>query len=55
VHVPKQDDGSSRAWLYAKLLVALLAERLTTVGSAISPWGYYLDANAPDSQPLARV
>lgn len=54
-HVPKQDDGSSRAWLYAKLLVALLAERLTRVGSAISPWGYYLDAKPPDSEPLARV
>jgi transposase len=48
-HVPKQDDASSRAWLYAKLLVALLAERLATVGSAISPWGYYLDAVAQNS------
>jgi hypothetical protein len=54
-HVPKQDDASSRAWLYAKLLVALLAERLARVGSAISPWGYYLDAVAQNSQPLARV
>src|SRR5581483_3934398 len=42
-HVPKQIDASSRAWLYAKLLVALLAERLARVGSTISPWGYYLD------------
>jgi Transposase DDE domain len=48
-HVPKQDDASSRAWLYAKLLVALLAERLTRVGSAISPWGYYLDAVSQNS------
>jgi transposase len=54
-HVPKQDDGSSRAWLYGKLLVALLAERLARVGSAISPWGYYLDGVAPDTKPLARV
>jgi hypothetical protein len=48
-HVPKQDDASSRAWLYAKLLVALLAERLARVGSAISPWGYHLDAVAQNS------
>jgi hypothetical protein len=54
-HVPKQDDGSSRAWLYGKLLVALLAERLVRVGSAISPWGYYLDGDTANTQPLARV
>jgi len=39
-HVPKYDDHSSKAWLYGKLLVALLAERLIRVGRAISPWGY---------------
>src|ERR1700683_1416147 len=39
-HVPKQDDASSRAWLYGKLFVALLTEKLARVGSAISPWGY---------------
>jgi len=54
-HVPKQDDGSSRAWLFGKLLVALLAERLAKVGSAISPWGYYLDGVAADTKPLAGV
>jgi len=47
-HVPKQDDASSRAWLYAKLLVALLAERLTRVGSAISPWGVLLGRSLPE-------
>lgn len=41
-HVPKQSDQSGRAWLYAKLFVALLAEKLTRVGSTISPWGYNL-------------
>lgn len=53
-HVPKQLDGSSRAWLYAKLLVALLAERLARVGSTISPWGYYLE-DTVDTKPLAGV
>lgn len=51
-HIPKQDDQSSRAWLYGKLLVALLTEKLIRVGSAISPWGYYLP-QADDTQPMA--
>lgn len=54
-HVPKQVDASSRAWLYAKLLVALLAERLARVGSTISPWGYYLVRDSADPEPVARV
>jgi len=53
-HIPKQDDQSIRAWLYAKLLVALLTQKLVRVGKTISPWGYYLPAEqAPNSQPLA--
>jgi len=39
-HLPKQDDQSSRAWLYGKLLVALLTQKLVRLGSSISPWGY---------------
>jgi hypothetical protein len=53
-HVPKQVDGSSRAWLYAKLLIALLSERLARVGSTISPWGYYLVDHAAHPEPVAR-
>lgn len=41
-HVPKYDDQSSKAWLYGKLLVALLAEKLVRIGRAFSPWGYIL-------------
>lgn len=52
-HVPKQDDASSRAWLYGKLFVALLTEKLARVGSAISPWGYQLRDETSGSQPLA--
>jgi hypothetical protein len=52
-HVPKQDDQSSRAWLYGKLFVALLSQKLTRVGSAISPWGYYLPEEAADPQSVA--
>lgn len=52
-HVPKQNDQSSRAWLYGKLFVALLSQKLARVGSAISPWGYYLPEEAADSQLVA--
>jgi hypothetical protein len=52
-HIPKQDDQSSRAWLYGKLFVALLSQKLARVGSAISPWGYYLPQEAPDTQSVA--
>jgi hypothetical protein len=41
-HVPKHDDQSTRAWLYGKLFVALLSQKLARVGSTISPWGYCL-------------
>ena len=38
-HLPKHDDRSSRAWLYGKLLVALLAQELIRKGVDISPSG----------------
>ena len=51
-HLPKYDDQSSRAWLYGKLLVALLTQKLVHLGSAFSPWGY--DLWPPTgTQPLA--
>jgi hypothetical protein len=51
-HLPKYDDQSSRAWLYGKLLVALLTQKLVRLGSAISPWGYDL-GQTPGAQPMA--
>ena len=41
-YLPKSQDASSRAWLYGKLLVALLTQKLIYTGRAISPWGYDL-------------
>jgi len=38
-HLPKHDDRSSRAWLYGKLFVALLTEKLIRVGRSIFPLG----------------
>lgn len=37
-HLPKYDQRSSKAWLYAQLLAALLTEKLIAHAGAISPW-----------------
>jgi hypothetical protein len=39
-HLPKHDERSSRAWLYGKLLIVLLGQKLQRMGRDISPWGY---------------
>ena len=36
-HLPKYDDQSSRAWLYGKLFVALLTQKLVRTGRELSP------------------
>lgn len=41
-HVPKLDDQSARAWMQAKLLAALLLDRLLIEAKIFSPWGYRL-------------
>lgn len=43
-HVPKHDPESAQAWLYGKLFVALLTEKLIQEARAFSPWGYALEA-----------
>lgn len=48
-HVPKSDDQSARAWMQAKILTALLLERLLLEAKIFSPWGYQLR----DFQPMA--
>jgi hypothetical protein len=42
-HLPKSDSESSKAWLYGKLFVALVMEKLTNHAASISPWGYILE------------
>ena len=44
-HLPKYDDQSSRAWLYGKLFVALLTQKLVRTGRELSPWGYLLQGH----------
>jgi hypothetical protein len=51
-HLPKHGEASARAWLYGKLLVVLLSEKLIRVGRSISPWGYLLPETS-QPQPLA--
>jgi len=48
--LPKRDEDSSHAWLYGKLLVALLTEQVIRRASAFSPWGYALPGI---TEPLA--
>jgi hypothetical protein len=42
-HVPKYDDDSSKAWLYGKLFVALLIEKMVADAVSVFPWGYRLE------------
>lgn len=49
--LPKYDDASCRAWIQAKLLCALLIERLMRQAKFFFPWGYRL----PAPKPLAGV
>ena len=44
-HLPKYNDESSKAWLYGKLFVALLTEKLIRYASSVSPWGYLVEGN----------
>lgn len=39
-HLPKKTPGSARAWLYGKILIALMAQKLSRHGRDFSPWGY---------------
>lgn len=48
-HIPKTDDQSCRAWLYGKLFVALLSQKLARIGRAVSPWGYHLPISHTES------
>jgi hypothetical protein len=51
-HLPKYDDESAKAWLYGKLFVALMTEKLISEARSISPWGCSL-VRESRSQPMA--
>jgi hypothetical protein len=48
-HLPKHDARSCRAWLYGKLVVALLAEKLVDSAESFFPWGYDIDSISEES------
>jgi hypothetical protein len=48
-HLPKHDEESAKAWLYGKLLVALVTQNIIHCAESFSPWGYDLR----DLQPMA--
>ena len=52
-HLPKRDAASSRAWVYGKLLIALLAEKMQRHAAALSPWGGCWLEQDPPPQPVA--
>jgi hypothetical protein len=43
-HLHKNDPESCKAWLYGKMFVALLVERIFQEAESFSPWGYPLRA-----------
>lgn len=45
-HVPKTNDRSARAWIQAKLLIALIIERLSVEARFFSPWGFEIESSA---------
>jgi hypothetical protein len=53
-HLPKKDKVSVEAWLYGKLFVALLTQRIVDHANSFSPWGYDLE-KIPGKKQLERV
>mgnify|MGYP002399816605 FL=1 len=41
-HLPKKDPASCRSWMQAKVLIALLTDKLILESELFSPWGYRL-------------
>ncbi len=42
-HLPKHNTRSCIAWLYGKMVVALLVERIYQEAESFSPWGYPIE------------
>ena len=52
-HLKKHDEVAARAWLQGKLLVACLIEKLLAFAEHISPWGFEIEAVAPNALRVA--
>ena len=51
-HLPKSDEESAKAWLYGKLLVALLTEKIVRHARTFSPWGYGTPTQSLERLPV---
>lgn len=52
-HLPKQDKESVEAWLYGKLFVALITQKIIEYADSFSPWGYDLEKITTSAKSLA--
>lgn len=53
--LPHQDPVAAKAWIHAKLVVALLLETLFRGARVFSPWGYDLQTATPLPSPRHRA
>lgn len=51
--LPKYRADSSRAWIYGKLFVALLTEKMIRNAESFSPWGYGVPRVFRQKEPMA--
>jgi Transposase DDE domain len=52
-HLPKKDAASCRSWLYGKLLISLVTDKMQRHAASLSPWGgRWLDGEETQ-EPLA--
>jgi hypothetical protein len=53
--LPHQDADAAQSWILAKLVVALLLEKMYRIASAISPWGYRIKRPSPPRQTTTHA
>lgn len=53
-HLPKHNNDSSRAWLFGKLLMGLLADSTIKAADSFSPWGYIKIKQEHKAMPIYR-
>lgn len=54
-HLPKTTESSSRAWLYGKLLIALIIEKINALNGAFSPWREKIGVSSDEEQSVGYV
>jgi transposase len=47
-HLPKHSDDSRVAWLYGKMVVAMLVEKFYQEAESNTPWGYPIEFSPED-------